>query len=155
MLTRIEIDGFKSFLDFTLDVPPFLALVGPDASGESNLLDALAFAREAIGAGLPHIRGGADPLLDARRGMPQELFHQPSGRPPVSRFAVRVEAEVGVEGRREDVRAVMEARRESGDWSFEVLPEGSGQKVWPYEVASWHFHVPDPQAMRRPPPPRR
>lgn len=50
MLTRIEIDGFKSFLDFTLDVPPFLALVGPDASGESNLLDALAFAREAIGA---------------------------------------------------------------------------------------------------------
>ncbi|MEV0312150.1 AAA family ATPase [Nonomuraea fuscirosea] len=104
MLTRIEIDGFKSFLDLTLDVPPFHALVGPNASGKSNLLDALAFARETIGAGLPHIRGGADPLLDARRGKPQELFHQPSGRPPVSRFAVRVEAEVGVEGRREDVR---------------------------------------------------
>ncbi|MEV5896926.1 AAA family ATPase [Nonomuraea fuscirosea] len=102
MLTRIEIDGFKSFLDFTLDVPPFLALVGPNSSGKSNLLDALAFARAAIGAGLPRPRGGEDPLLDARRGKPQELFHQPAGRPPVSRFAVRVEAEVGVEGRSED-----------------------------------------------------
>ncbi len=70
--------------------------------------------------------------------------------PPVSRFAVRVEAEVSVESRSEDVRAVMEARRESGDWSLEVTPEGARQKVWPYEVASWHFHVPDPQAMRRP-----
>ncbi|MCA2222991.1 AAA family ATPase [Nonomuraea aurantiaca] len=45
MLTRIEIDGFRSFLDFELDVPPFLALVGPNSSGKSNLLDALGFAR--------------------------------------------------------------------------------------------------------------
>ncbi|GAA1671294.1 hypothetical protein GCM10009733_080750 [Nonomuraea maheshkhaliensis] len=149
MLTRIEIDGFKSFLDFTLDVPPFLAPVGPNSSGKSNLLDAPAFARAAIGAGLPHTRG-ADPLLDARRGKPQELFHQPAGCPPVSRFAVRVEAEVSVEGRNENTRAVMEARRESGDWSPEVSPEKARQKVWPLEVASWHFHVPDPQAMRRP-----
>ncbi|MEU6727778.1 hypothetical protein ABZ917_29090 [Nonomuraea wenchangensis] len=31
MLTRIEIDGFTSFLDVALGVPPFLALVGPNA----------------------------------------------------------------------------------------------------------------------------
>ncbi|SDK12825.1 AAA family ATPase [Nonomuraea jiangxiensis] len=50
MLTRIEIDGFKSFLDFGLDVPPFLALVGPNSSGKSNLLDALAYVRTAVPA---------------------------------------------------------------------------------------------------------
>ena len=38
MITRVEIDGFTSFLDFTLDVPPFLALVGPNASGKPNLM---------------------------------------------------------------------------------------------------------------------
>ncbi|WP_043618486.1 AAA family ATPase [Nonomuraea candida] len=150
MLTRIEIDGFKSFLDFGLDVPPFLALVGPNSSGKSNLLDALAFARAAIQMGVPHLRSGEDPLLEARRGKPQELFHQPAGHRPVSGFSIRVEAEAGVQGRCEDVRAAMEARRDSGDWTLDVMPERSRQKVWPEEVASWHFHVPDPQAMRRP-----
>jgi predicted ATPase len=43
VLTRIEIDGFKSFADFSLDVPPFLAIVGPNASGKSNLFDAIQF----------------------------------------------------------------------------------------------------------------
>ncbi len=43
MITRIEIDGFKSFLNFELDVPPLLALIGPNASGKSNFFDALTF----------------------------------------------------------------------------------------------------------------
>ncbi|MEV0378493.1 AAA family ATPase [Nonomuraea sp. NPDC050643] len=76
MLTRIEIDGFKSFLGFELDVPPFLALVGPNSSGKSNFLDALAFVRSAMLADDP--------------------------------------------------------------------------ELWPSEVKHWHFHVPDPAAMRRP-----
>jgi predicted ATPase len=41
MLTRIEIDGFKSFDSFSLDLMPFCAVVGPNASGKSNLFDAL------------------------------------------------------------------------------------------------------------------
>ena len=48
MITRIEIDGFKSFLDFKLDVPPFLALVGPNASGKSNLFDALRLVADVV-----------------------------------------------------------------------------------------------------------
>ncbi|TYB63266.1 AAA family ATPase [Nonomuraea sp. PA05] len=150
MLTRIEIDGFKSFLDFELDVPPFLALVGPNSSGKSNLLDALAFARAAIGLGEPHMRSGEDPLLDARRGKPQELFHQPAGQQPVPRFDIRVEAEVGLPGQIERFRAVMEAHRASGDWSLDVMPEWSAIEGWRREAEAWHFHVPAPQAMRRP-----
>jgi AAA15 family ATPase/GTPase len=41
MLTRIEIDGFKTFDKLKLNLRPFTAIVGPNASGRSNLFDAL------------------------------------------------------------------------------------------------------------------
>lgn len=41
MLTRIEIDGFKSFENFSVDLNPFTAIVGPNGSGKSNLFDAI------------------------------------------------------------------------------------------------------------------
>ena len=41
MLTRIEIDGFKTFAGLKVDLEPFAVLVGPNASGKSNLLDAI------------------------------------------------------------------------------------------------------------------
>ena len=41
MLTRIEISGFKSYVDLALDLPPFMVVLGPNASGKSNLFDAI------------------------------------------------------------------------------------------------------------------
>lgn len=41
MLTRIEIDGFKSFRRFALDLGPLRVVVGPNSAGKSNLFDAL------------------------------------------------------------------------------------------------------------------
>ena len=41
MITRIEIDGFKTFKDFTVELAPFQVIVGPNGSGKSNLFDAL------------------------------------------------------------------------------------------------------------------
>ncbi|WP_169947496.1 AAA family ATPase [Microbispora sp. H11081] len=84
MITRIEIDGFKSFLDFQLDIPPFLALVGPNSSGKSNLLDALDYLSRSRW-------GGEDPLLTARRGRWHELFHRVSKGRPVVRFDIRAD----------------------------------------------------------------
>ena len=72
MITRIEIDGFKSFVDFELDVPPFLVVMGGNASGKSNLVDALTVL---TGNG----RRGHTPFdegLAGDRGIPVELFHQ-------------------------------------------------------------------------------
>ncbi|MEU6711902.1 AAA family ATPase [Nonomuraea sp. NPDC046802] len=149
MLTRIEIDGFKSFLDFELDVPPFLALVGPNSSGKSNLLDALDFVRSALSAGDPELRDD-DPLLNARRGKPQELFHQPVGQGSVPRFTIAPVAEVGREGDRRRISARIEAARTDASWSVETEPLDARSKLWPAEVKHWHFHVPDPAAMRRP-----
>ncbi|MEW9551532.1 AAA family ATPase [Nonomuraea sp. NPDC050783] len=48
MLTRIEIDGFKSFADFKLNVPPFLVVIGPNASGKSNLFDGIQLLRRLV-----------------------------------------------------------------------------------------------------------
>jgi predicted ATPase len=42
MITRVEVDGFKSLQRFALDLEPFSALIGPNGAGKSNLLDALS-----------------------------------------------------------------------------------------------------------------
>lgn len=39
MLTRIEIDGFKSFRSLRLDPQPFTVTFGGNAVGRSNLFD--------------------------------------------------------------------------------------------------------------------
>lgn len=71
MITRLEIDGFKSFVDFELDVPPFLVIMGENAGGKSNLVDALMALAGQERAGDP-LRVGAA----GSRGIPAELFHQ-------------------------------------------------------------------------------
>ncbi|GIH70637.1 AAA family ATPase [Sphaerimonospora thailandensis] len=70
MITRIEIDGFKSFLDFQLDIPPFLLIVGRNGSGKSNLFDALRFMSDVVRNGVQ------DALLGQPRGVARDLFHR-------------------------------------------------------------------------------
>ncbi len=41
MITQIEIDGFKTFKDFKVELALFQVIVGPNGSGKSNLFDAL------------------------------------------------------------------------------------------------------------------
>jgi predicted ATPase len=75
MLTRIEIEGFKTFEQFSLDLEPFMVVVGPNATGKSNLFDAIQL--------LSHL--AVDDLrtaFNALRGEPHELFRiQPDGQP--------------------------------------------------------------------------
>ncbi|MEU7831014.1 AAA family ATPase [Nonomuraea sp. NPDC049129] len=149
MLTRIEIDGFKSFLDFELDVPPFLALVGPNSSGKSNLLDAFGFARAALVAGRPGLSTSNDPLPAVPRGKPQELFHRPVGSASVSRFTIGVEADMRASDGRDKTYASVTASKEPADWALTAVP-GWSDKIWPQEARSWHFHLPDLAAIRKP-----
>jgi predicted ATPase len=88
MITRIEIDGYKSFDGFALDLLPFTVLVGANASGKSNLLEAV----DLLGQLIREPTGQT--LVDhARRGGPKELFRRgPDGAPvPTMRIAARVE----------------------------------------------------------------
>ena len=41
MITRIEVDGFKSLRGFSVDLEPLTAIVGPNGVGKSNLFDAM------------------------------------------------------------------------------------------------------------------
>ena len=41
MITRIEVDGFKSLRDFAVDLEPFTVLIGPNSAGKSNVIEAL------------------------------------------------------------------------------------------------------------------
>ncbi|WP_437913248.1 ATP-binding protein [Sorangium sp. So ce302] len=52
MITRIEIDGFKSFQGFALDLEPLSVLIGPNGAGKSNLLDALSLLARLAGSPL-------------------------------------------------------------------------------------------------------
>ena len=84
MLTRIEIDGFKTFENFGLDLRPLTAIVGPNASGKSNLFDALRFVSLLAQY---DIRRAMQDL----RGKPEELFRQtPAGTSGRMSFAVEV-----------------------------------------------------------------
>ncbi|MEA3048627.1 MAG: hypothetical protein QOG84_463 [Sphingomonadales bacterium] len=84
MITRIEISGFKTFENFGVDLQPFTALVGPNASGKSNLFDAFRFlsllAQHDIRVAMQDLRGE-----------PEELFRRtPSGTSGTMSFAVEV-----------------------------------------------------------------
>lgn len=83
MLTRIEIDGFKTFENFALDLRPLTAIVGPNASGKSNLFDALRFLSLLTQT---DIRTAMQDL----RGEPEELFRQTSSG-PVNQITFAVE----------------------------------------------------------------
>jgi len=86
MITRIEIDGFKSFRNFVVDLKPFQVLIGPNGAGKSNLFDAIIL--------LSHLAGD-NTLHDAfrkSRGDIKELFTilPDGGRTPAVRFAVEM-----------------------------------------------------------------
>ncbi|MBO8185917.1 AAA family ATPase [Streptomyces spirodelae] len=92
MITRIEIDGFKSFEDFTLELPPFTVLVGANASGKSNLLEVI----DLLGHLIREPTGQT--LVDhARRGGPKDLFRRGPDGEPVD--MMRITADVMVDGR--------------------------------------------------------
>jgi predicted ATPase len=121
MLTRIEISGFKSFDEFGVDLNPFLVVVGPNASGKSNLFDAIRLLSLLAGTDLrtamkqirgePHelFRLGADNLHGSRMKFAVEVLLEPRLKDPwgavVDIKHSRVRYEVEIE-RRKDERGI-------------------------------------------------
>ena len=84
MLTRIELDGFKSFENFGMDVGPLTVILGPNASGKSNLFDAIRLLSRLADTDL---RTAVTDL----RGEPHELFRRHSDGSPGEAMAFAVE----------------------------------------------------------------
>lgn len=67
MITRLEVDGFKSLQGFAVDLEPFTVFIGPNGAGKSNILEALALLA----------RLASMPIVDAfklGRGRPSDQF---------------------------------------------------------------------------------
>jgi len=84
MLTRIEIDGFKTFDSFELDLPPFLVILGANAVGKSNLFDAIRLLSNLA-------QGSVASAFAQNRGDPLELFRRRTDGTPVERMRFAVE----------------------------------------------------------------
>lgn len=69
MLTRIEVDGFKSFENLKVDLLPFTVLLGNNAAGKSNLFDVIRLLSSLA------TKDVAEAMKDMR-GEPLELFRQ-------------------------------------------------------------------------------
>jgi predicted ATPase len=67
MITQIEIDGFKTFKDFKVELAPFQVIVGPNGSGKSNLFDALhllsRLMKDDLATAFQSLRGDVNELF--------------------------------------------------------------------------------------------
>ncbi len=111
MITQIEIDGFKTFKDFKVELAPFQVIVGPNGSGKSNLFDALHLLSRLADTDLLS-------AFQELRGDVGELFTKfPDGQ---TSERIRIAVEMLVDRR----------LRDSGEGEFELIGEvGLRKKV--------------------------
>jgi predicted ATPase len=69
MITKIEIDGFKTFNDFKIELSPFVIIAGANGSGKSNLFDAILLLSRLAETDLKS-------AFQKQRGEARELFTQ-------------------------------------------------------------------------------
>src|ERR1700757_3299313 len=65
-LRRVRIRGYKSIAFCDVELQPLTVLVGRNASGKSNFLDALAFVKDALTKGVMEavgLHGGRNAIL--------------------------------------------------------------------------------------------
>ena len=71
-ITRIRAKNYRSIRELDMELGPLTVLVGPNASGKSNVLDVFRFIRDAVSRGL-------DFAISQRNGL-ASLRHQRPGR---------------------------------------------------------------------------
>ena len=145
MITRIEIDGFKSFVDFELDVPQLLVLVGANNGGKSNLLEAVDIWKMTM------LTGSSHALVTGKRGRGSQLFHRDSQGNIAGRMKIAIDWRTGGDVGRSaaseisvpqlDVRRTVDGNDlKAGTVNF---PVGA-------EAVSWRYLELQPEQMRQP-----
>ncbi len=84
MITKITIDGFKSFRNFEMEFTPFTVIAGLNASGKSNLFDALELLSRLASMSLRE-------AFPERRGSVKELFTLVEGETHLDYIDFKVE----------------------------------------------------------------
>lgn len=83
-LRELEVENFLSLRSVSLPLGPLNVLVGPNAAGKSNLIDVVAFLRDAV-------RSDLRPALDARGGFDRVRYRGVGSRGSIR---IRLEAQV-------------------------------------------------------------
>jgi predicted ATPase len=128
MLTRIEIDGFKSFTNFSMEFSPLTIVAGLNASGKSNLFDALHLLSLLAEKPL------AEAFNEVQRGSNLELFTQYADGRYAEEMRFAVEVEVKEEIKFENYRYELWVRRKMssiGNYELVVVHEDVGIIVSP------------------------
>lgn len=120
MIRRIKVQGYKSLRDVDINLTPLTLILGPNAAGKSNLLDALALLSRMV---------TSDTLREAfaeHRGMPVEAFYYGDGgikallTQKATQFAIEVDVDLGddvvkdVEDRIQKMREGLPDEEETG-----------------------------------------
>lgn len=77
-IVKIKLSNFKSFDDLSIRLGDFNLLVGANASGKSNFVQAFQFLRDIVNHGLEDaisIQGGAEYLQNLKLAQSRPLFH--------------------------------------------------------------------------------
>ncbi len=149
MIERLRLENWKSFADATLHIDPLTVLIGMNASGKSNVLDALAFLqRIASGAGITATLAGDMILPPLRGGL------EWSARAPNKRFSLEILVRPGkdstpsylysicveVNERSAKVHAESLQRKDTGRFLFYTREIGSDPSIQTYFATGTKGH---------------
>jgi predicted ATPase len=111
MIRRIRIEGYKSFAELDLRLSPLSVIFGPNASGKSNLFDAIYVLSRAVTC-----RTLAE-AFEGHRGLPLESFYygdcgyENLRKRERLRLAFEVDAEIAPSVLQDVTRSIIEQRR--------------------------------------------
>lgn len=121
-VTSAHIRNFKSMAAVEVRFSPLTVLVGLNASGKSNFLDALRFVTHALTSGLSQ--------AVAERGGVRSVWHQPPGGSPPGELTVDLELQIGTGSA---------ARR--AHYGFTLRAERNDHDAWTPVVAWEWCHI--------------
>ena len=110
MIRRVFIKGYKSLRDVDLTLSPLTVIIGPNASGKSNLLDGLALLSGMVTSST------INAAFDRHRGLPLESFFVPPGgleelmRNETLRFSLGVDVELSPETQQQTEKLIRDMR---------------------------------------------
>jgi predicted ATPase len=136
MITRVEIDGFKSFQRFVLDLEPLTIIAGPNSAGKSNLFDGLQLlsrlAETDLSAAFEKGRGRIRDQFSWLRGEPGRsitlavellLPETANGDEPLKQTRLRYEVSI----ERKEEPPTIEALVVAGE---QLIPIAKGDDAW-------------------------
>ncbi|WP_145951275.1 AAA family ATPase [Micrococcus luteus] len=154
-LDRLELTNFLSYRTAILDFADLVAIVGPNASGKSNLVSALKLLREIPIQGLPLAlarRGGYDQLRSRSTGRPYDptirLVFTMNGESESSHYDLRLGAlkDGKYKVKKESAEVHMAGRRASfssnGAEVLTVQPHGSDSENLKFPVNAGQSAIP-------------